>query len=306
MTPATTMVRRPAGSPRRRGGRTVRGTIGDRHQPGQSRQLAVGPRRRVRQPAARTRTPDHAEQPGADVRPDDGPDLGDEQADRARRSPGPRAASSAARTGSWMCCTANSSRPPRAAPPGSRLEPLDRAARRAHALDRLDLAPQRQDRLDLQGRPEVRLGEPIRPPRRRNSSVSTANHVFRSRPQRRADSPHSVGVAPRRARAAAAIATNPAAAGGLGVDDHHRSASIARSTSARAPAPPPAPSPEIPPERCRETTSSAGLQDRLEDLQEIPDRRLRGGRQVLRRPADARSRRRSPAGRTRGPSRPAN
>ena len=58
-------------------------------------------------------------------------------------------------------------------------EPLERAARGAHALDGLHLALDREDRLDLQRRADPGRAAPIRPPRRRYSSVSTMTMICR-------------------------------------------------------------------------------------------------------------------------------
>ena len=84
--------------------------------------------------------PRDAEQPRPDVGADDGADLGDElrlaAVDLARRArPAARPAS-----GAWMCWMKNTSAPVVVALLQVLDQPLERAPRRAHALDRQDLA----------------------------------------------------------------------------------------------------------------------------------------------------------------------
>ena len=116
---------------------------------------------------------------------------------------------------------------------------------------------------------------PTRPPRRRNSSVSTANQTFRSRRQAWAASAASLGGAAGSGDLAAAIAIIPSPAQAVaesrttsGRGSIPRSTSWSRACSAVVKVP------EMPALRWMETMSLPGLEERLVDGEEVADRRL--------------------------------
>ena len=118
----------------------------------------------------------------------------------------------------------------------------------------------------------------IRPPRRRYSSVSIANHIFSCARASRARCGHggAVGSVARR-RGGREHHQTLAAAGGPGVDHVHALGPVAellagllgRADGARHPA-----------GEVDRDDVVAGVEQRLVDREEVADRRLRGGRQV--------------------------
>ena len=139
--------------------------------------------------------PADPEQPGPDVSADHRADLGDEPG-RSRRSRVPRATSAWAWSGPG--CAGPSSR--RRRPPASAREQVDHPLERAPATVRtrsIGVISDSTIRIGLifKAEPSHAWAPPIRPPRRRYSSVSIENHISSSARARRAP-----GRRPRRRR----------------------------------------------------------------------------------------------------------
>ena len=223
-----------------------------------------------------------AQQARPDVGADHRPDLGDEER----------------RTAHDLLASRRSAARPRRAP-GCAARPRRRRRRRGAAPRTrpgaaAPCAPVRTRSIGVISLSSVRIGlifsaepshadaAPIRPPRRRYSSVSTANHIFRSaraslRSRSTTSSRRRAGL--RGARPASVTSPRPPAAA-LGVD--HRdpvgplpSASCSFACRAVSTVP------EMPPEMWTETTSSPCVDERLVDVEEVADRRLGGGRQPV-------------------------
>ena len=278
---------RVRGAPRRRAGLRLGPPVGARPR---------GAPRATRGQQARQRR--HADQPRPDVRADDRADS-DTNSGRGRRSRG-RARPGARPVGRLDVLDEEhvGSRASRC----SRVldEPLERPARRAHALDRRDLASIERIGLIFSAEPIHACAPPIRPPRRRYSSVSTANRssARSARAARRAARRPRVGAA--RAAFAAAIADQPVPrAAGLGVHHLDPPGATPRSTSASRACSAARTVPEMPPEMWIETMSCPALEQRLVDGEEVAHRRLRRARQLATPSAGGRRTRRSRACRSR-------
>ncbi len=120
---------------------------------------------------------------------------------------------------------------------------------------------------------------PIRPPLRRYSSVSIANHIFRLSRARRARSATAAASAPSRAAAAAASTTSPSTAAGAGRVDHVDPLGVVAELVACLLG-----RPDRPRHAARQMDRNdvfAAIEDRLVDREEVADRGLRGRGQLL-------------------------
>ena len=227
----------------------------------------------------RARDPADPEHPGADVGPQHGADLRARESARCRRSPAARSTSFSASPGPG-CAGPSSASAPSAWRAREQVDhPLERALRGPDALDRGDLPSTDRIGLISSAIPSHACAPPIRPPRRKYSSVSMENQIFSSR----ARLARAVGDRfPRRRSAAAAAAST------ISPSPPTRSPSRSRARAPRC-----APSSLracAAARRCRTSRrrggsrrSRAPLKQRLVDGHEVADRRLGGGRQVARR-----------------------
>ena len=220
---------------------------------------------------------------------------------RAARTPKisvPRAASSAASSGAWMCWTIQPSAPASLHGAQQVDHPLERPPRGAHALDRGDLGLDRQDRLDPERRPEPRLraGDPPAAPQV-FERVDREPHLQPLRARRARAHSTSAPPAPPRAAAAAAMITSPSPPQAVAESNTNtreaRSPSCSRACCGGA---------DGARHAAREVDRDdlvAGVEQRLVDLEEVADRRLRRGRQLGLGSETAGSRRRSRRSRSR-------
>ena len=142
--------------------------------------------------------------------------------------------------------------------------------------------------LILSVEPSHAWAPPTRPPRRRNSSVSTANQTLSSRRSASAAAAASAAVAPARAAELAAITIIPSPAQAVAESSTTtRSAAIPLSTSWSRACSAAVQVPEMPPERWIETMSWPASSSGLVDGEEVAHGGLRGARH-LRRAAEPR------------------
>ena len=226
--------------------------------------------------------PGDAEQARAGVRADHRADLREEHGlgaeDLAARArPGARRPRAA-----WMCWTTQPSAPSSCAHAQVVDHALERAPLGAHALDRRDRVLDREDRLDLQ-----RAAEPAPAPRR-SARRGAGTRACRPRTRSSSARPRVVGARDDLLDARRRRAPRPPPASTMRPCPPQ---ALRESTTSTRRCPPRAAIsaaawradshvPEIPPARWTETMSLPASTQRLVDLEEVADRRLRGRRQL--------------------------